>query len=145
MADDRFQLRIITPERVFYEGEASMIELTTTEGEIGVYKNHVPLTYIIAPGILRIMETGETKEAALHSGFIEILQEKITILAEAIDSLTEKEQRVIAFYYFEELTLKEISKILEVSESRVSQLHTKALRKMRDRMGDDISLFAHVW
>ena len=85
MADDRFQLRIITPERVFYEGEASMIELTTTEGEIGVYKNHVPLTYIIAPGILRIMETGETKEAALHSGFIEILQEKITILAEAIE------------------------------------------------------------
>ena len=85
MADDRFQLRIITPERVFYEGEATMIELTTTEGEIGIYKNHVPLTYIIAPGILRIMETGETKEAALHSGFIEILQEKITILAEAIE------------------------------------------------------------
>ncbi|MCI8379486.1 MAG: FliA/WhiG family RNA polymerase sigma factor [Lachnospiraceae bacterium] len=72
-------------------------------------------------------------------------QELKKILAEAIDSLTEKEQRVIAFYYFEELTLKEISKILEVSESRVSQLHTKALRKMRDRMGDDISLFAHVW
>ena len=57
-----------------------MIELTTTEGEIGVYKNHVPLTYIIAPGILRIMETGETKEAALHSGFIEILQEKILFI-----------------------------------------------------------------
>ena len=72
-------------------------------------------------------------------------QELKKILAEAIDSLTEKEQRFIAFYYFEELTLKEISKILEVSESRVSQLHTKALRKMRDRMGDDISLFAHVW
>lgn len=72
-------------------------------------------------------------------------QELKKILAEAIDSLTEKEQKVIAFYYFEELTLKEISKILEVSESRVSQLHTKALRKMRDRMGDDISLFAHVW
>ena len=72
-------------------------------------------------------------------------QELKKILAEAIDSLTEKEQRVIAFYYFEELTLKEISKILEVSESRVSQLHTKALRKMRDRMGNDISLFAHVW
>ena len=65
-------------------------------------------------------------------------QELKKILAEAIDSLTEKEQRVIAFYYFEELTLKEISRILEVSESRVSQLHT-------NRMGDDISLFAHVW
>lgn len=68
-------------------------------------------------------------------------QELKKMLAEAIDSLTENEQRVIAFYYFEELTLKEISKILEVSESRVSQLHTKALKKMRNRLGEDISLF----
>ena len=44
--------------------------------------------------------------------------------------LTEKEQQVITFYYYEELTLKEISEILEVSESRVSQLHTKALKKI---------------
>ena len=68
-------------------------------------------------------------------------QELKKVLAEAIDSLTENEQKVIAFYYFEELTLKEISRILEVSESRVSQLHTKALRKMRERMGDDLSVF----
>lgn len=57
------------------------------------------------------------------------------ILAEAIESLTEKEQKVIALYYFEELTLKEISNILDVSESRVSQLHTKSLRKMKEKMG----------
>lgn len=68
-------------------------------------------------------------------------QELKKILAEAISSLTENEQRVIAFYYFEELTLKEISRILEVSESRVSQLHTKALRKMKDKIGTDIPLF----
>ncbi len=56
-------------------------------------------------------------------------QETKRILAEAIDKLTEKEQKVIALYYFEELTLKEISNVLEVSESRVSQLHTKALKR----------------
>lgn len=66
-------------------------------------------------------------------------QELKKMLAEAISSLTENEQKVIALYYYEELTLKEISKILEVSESRVSQLHTKALRKMRDKMGCDVS------
>ena len=49
--------------------------------------------------------------------------------------LTEKERRVIELYYYEELTLKEISEVLEVSESRVSQLHTKALNKMRKKMG----------
>lgn len=68
-------------------------------------------------------------------------QELKKMLSEAISSLTENEQRVIAFYYFEELTLKEISKILEVSESRVSQLHTKALRKMKNKIGTDIPLF----
>lgn len=58
-------------------------------------------------------------------------------LAEAIESLNENEQKVIAFYYYEELTLKEISKVLGVSESRVSQLHTKALKKMRDKIGKE--------
>ena len=68
-------------------------------------------------------------------------QELKKLLAEAIDTLTEKEQKVIAFYYFEELTLKEISKILEVSESRVSQLHTKALKKMKERLGSEMGVF----
>ena len=49
--------------------------------------------------------------------------------------LTDKERQVILMYYYEDLTLKEISNVLEVSESRVSQLHTKALGKMRGKMG----------
>lgn len=52
-----------------------------------------------------------------------------------MEKLTEKEKRVILLYYYEDLTLKEISRILEVSESRVSQLHTKALSKMQKMMG----------
>lgn len=56
-------------------------------------------------------------------------------LAESLKLLTEKERRVIELYYYEDMTLKEISKILEVSESRISQLHTKALNKMRKKMG----------
>ncbi|MBO4395866.1 MAG: FliA/WhiG family RNA polymerase sigma factor [Eubacterium sp.] len=63
-----------------------------------------------------------------------------TMLTEALQNLTEKEQRVITFYYYEELTLKEISEVLEVSESRVSQLHTKALKKIRERLGDSVDL-----
>ena len=63
------------------------------------------------------------------------------MLAEAIAGLTEKEQKVIAFYYYEELTLKEISMILEVSESRISQLHTRALQKLRVKLGDYLDIF----
>lgn len=57
------------------------------------------------------------------------------MLAEALELLTEKEKKVITLYYFEELTLKEISSVLEVSESRISQLHTRALQKMKEKMG----------
>lgn len=66
-----------------------------------------------------------------------IEKEELTrVLGEALQLLTEKEQKVITLYYYEELTLKEISNILEVSESRVSQLHTRALHKMRGKMGN---------
>ncbi|MBO5242058.1 MAG: FliA/WhiG family RNA polymerase sigma factor [Lachnospiraceae bacterium] len=57
------------------------------------------------------------------------------MLMAALELLTEKEKKVILLYYYEELTLKEISNILEVSESRVSQLHTKALSKMKTKLG----------
>ena len=57
------------------------------------------------------------------------------MLRESLTLLTEKERRVIELYYYEELTLKEISHVLEVTESRVSQLHTKALQKMKTKMG----------
>lgn len=82
---DNFKLRIITPERVFFEKDAYMVEFNTTEGEIGVYANHIPLTCIIKPGILTIRMEGEEKEAALHSGFVEILPNQVTILAEVIE------------------------------------------------------------
>lgn len=86
MADDRkFLLRIITPERVFFEEEVTMVEFNTTEGEIGIYKNHVPMTVIIKPGILTITQEEGIKEAALHAGFAEILQDEVTILAEIIE------------------------------------------------------------
>ncbi len=82
---DLFKLQIITPERKFYEGEASMVELTTTEGEIGVYRGHIPMTAIVAPGVLKIHEAGGIKEAALMSGFLEILPEKIVVMAEVAE------------------------------------------------------------
>ena len=82
MADNAFKLRIISPERTFYEGEVIMLECRTTEGEIGVLKNHIPLTAVLAPGVARIRESDNVVKAALISGFVEILQDEVTILAE---------------------------------------------------------------
>lgn len=82
---DSMKLKIVAPERIFYEGEATFLEFTTTEGDMGIYPNHIPLTAIIAPGVLRIHENDTVKEAALMSGFIQILQEEVTILAESVE------------------------------------------------------------
>ncbi len=57
-------------------------------------------------------------------------------IAEAIRRLPERERLVIALYYYENLTLREIGDVLSVTESRVSQLHTKAVLRLRSRLGD---------
>ena len=75
-------VEIITPDRIFYQGEATMIEFNTTEGEIGVYPKHIALTTVIAPGIVTISTEDEPIKAAVHAGFAEILPDKVTLLAE---------------------------------------------------------------
>lgn len=85
MADENkiFQVEIITPNRIFYKGESTMVEFNTVEGKLGVYKKHIPVTTVLAPGIVRIHKEGEEDRiAAIHSGFAEILPDKVTFLAE---------------------------------------------------------------
>ena len=77
-----FKVEIITPDRIFYTGEADFLEFVTTEGEIGVYRDHIPMTTVLAPGIVTIHNGEEEKKAAVHAGFAEILGDKITLLAE---------------------------------------------------------------
>jgi RNA polymerase sigma factor for flagellar operon FliA len=62
------------------------------------------------------------------------LKELRAALGSAIDVLPEKERLIMTLYYYEELTMKEIGKVLDISESRVCQLHGKALLKLRSVM-----------
>lgn len=83
MADDKyFDLEIISPDRIFFQGKAAMVEVNTTEGQIGIYRGHIPLTTILEPGIVVISDEEGKREAAIHSGFMEILQNRVRILAE---------------------------------------------------------------
>ena len=61
-------------------------------------------------------------------------EELRNLLADSLGQLTEQERLVVALYYYEELTLKEIGQVLELSESRVSQLHTKAVLSLRVKL-----------
>ncbi len=72
-----------------------------------------------------------------HSLNPDIIVEKDEIkkvIVEAINELPEKEKKVLVLYYYEDLTLKEIGKVLEVTESRISQLHTKAIMRLRAKL-----------
>lgn len=103
--------------------------------------NVVSLNEFLEQGSEVPNEAGSTKSAAFDSPE-EILErdELKKMLEQALELLTEKERKVIVLYYYEDLTLKEISNILEVSESRISQLHTRALQKMRGRLGEYIGI-----
>lgn len=70
----------------------------------------------------------ENPEEALH------LNEVKGLLAAAIESLPEKERLVVTLYYYEGLTAKEIARVLGVSQSRVSQLHSKAILRLRGKL-----------
>ena len=84
MEDKLFELEIITPDRQFYEGTVNMVEMTTSEGNIGIYKNHIPLTCILKPGVVKIYEgeSSEPKKAIVPAGFVEILKDKVIVMAE---------------------------------------------------------------
>ncbi|AEF86979.1 RNA polymerase sigma-D factor [Treponema primitia ZAS-2] len=56
------------------------------------------------------------------------------VIVEAIEELPDKEKKILVLYYYEDLTLKEIGQVLEVTESRVSQLHTKAILRLRAKL-----------
>lgn len=97
--------------------------------------NVVSLNEFVEQGGEPVMDARNNSQFAQPEDTIQE-EELKKVLAETMQLLTEKERRVILLYYYEDLTLKEISNILEVSESRVSQLHTKALLKMRKKMGN---------
>jgi RNA polymerase sigma factor for flagellar operon FliA len=130
--------------RAANDGEVAM-ELDISVEELETWQNQTKITNIIS--LDEFMEQGsETNiEPSLATAFdqpekIVEKQELKEILTKTLETLTEKEKTVIILYYYEELTLKEISRVLEVSESRISQLHTKALQKMKIKLGSNMDI-----
>jgi len=80
-----------------------------------------------------IVESIESPQSMNPDTIIEKEEIKRVIIG-AINELPEKEKKVLVLYYYEDLTLKEIGKVLEVTESRVSQLHTKAIMRLRAKL-----------
>jgi RNA polymerase sigma factor for flagellar operon FliA len=123
--------------------EEIAVELGVSDEELCIWQSQLKVTNVVS--LNEFEEQGVGAEPVMdptHNSHFEqpeevVEQEELKLmLGEALELLTEKERTVIELYYYEDMTLKEISKILDVSESRVSQLHTKALLKMRKKMGN---------
>lgn len=126
--------RTATDEEIARELEITVDELNNWQGQTKL-SNLISLDEYTEEG-------SEAKMEAVGNARFECPEEVVEkeelkkMIVEALDLLTEKERSVVVLYYYEEMTLKEISLVLEVSESRVSQLHTKALNKMKSKLGD---------
>ena len=124
---DKMRLSIVTPDREFFNEEVDMVEFNTTEGEIGIYKGHVPLTVIVKPGILTITQGNTVRNAALHAGFAQILPEEVTILAEIIEWPTEiDEERAKAARDRAENRLKSGGKDIDVVRAEAALMRSIA-------------------
>ncbi len=107
--------------------------------------NVVSLNEFLEQGSEVPNESAQSRSSQFDSPEAVLEREEIKkMLMESLELLTEKERKVIIFYYYEDLTLKEISNILGVSESRISQLHTRALQKMRGKMGNYIGILTET-
>lgn len=130
--------RPASDEQVADELGISMDELDELQNETKV-TNIISLDEYMEQGDVHV-EPKADKDYMQPEKVVEKAELK-RLLLEVLQTLTDKEKKVITLYYYEDLTLKEISRVMEVSESRVSQLHSKALIKMKQRLGSNMEMF----
>lgn len=140
-ANARFETeqgRPATDEELAAELEVSVDEYYAWQGQTKV-TNLVSLDEFVEQGSeMRMDPTGnshfEQPEKVIEK------EELTKMIQGAMDLLTEKERQVVLLYYYEDMSLKEISSVLSVSESRVSQLHTKSLAKLKKNLGSYMNI-----
>lgn len=124
---EKFKLTIVAPDREFFDEEVDMVEFNTTEGEIGIYAGHAPLTVIVNPGVLTITQGENVKNAALHAGFVQILPQEVTILAEIIEWPGEiDEERANAARQRAESRLNERSSGIDIDRAQAALMRSIA-------------------
>lgn len=81
-----FDLSIVTPEKIFYEDKIDSLVIPATLGYLGVLTNHAPLLTGLVPGKITIKDQqGERRTLAVSGGFTEVLKNRVTILADAVE------------------------------------------------------------
>jgi RNA polymerase sigma factor FliA len=129
-------------------GRPATDEETAVELGIDLQSYYHLLSETAAASLLSLNDLGDEEDDSSRKNLVEYVIQKdkdqpshqlqhnemAAQISEAIFALPEKEKRVISLYYYDELTMKEIGHVLKFTESRVSQIHTKAILRMRRRL-----------
>jgi len=129
------KLEIVTPEKTAYSEDVEMVTLPGSEGELGVYPNHVPLLTTINPGELRVLKGGKETFLAIGEGFVEITGTTVSVLTDmaldvtAIDEAAAEEAVARARAAMkEDLGAEEVASVQASLQKSLAQLHVKRRR-----------------
>jgi len=130
------RLEIVTPETTAYSEEVEMVTLPGSEGELGVYPNHVPLLTTLNPGELRVLKGGKEMFLAIGEGFVEITGDSVSVLTDlaletsAIDeSAAEAAVARARAAMKEDLGSEEVAAVEASLQKALAQLHVKRRRR----------------
>ena len=129
------RLQIVTPEAIAYSEDVEMVTLPGSEGELGVYPNHVPLLTTLNPGELRVLKGGKETFLAIGEGFVEITGSTVSVLTDmalepavidesAAEAAVARAQAAMK----EDLGKEEVAAVTASLNKALAQLHVKRRR-----------------
>lgn len=130
------RLEIVTPEQTAYSEDVDMVTLPGTEGEFGVYPNHVPLMTTLRPGELRVTKNGRSEYLAVGEGFVEVRSDGVSVLTDmaihpekidesAAEAAIERARAAMK----EDLGAEEVATIQATMQKALAQVHVKRRRR----------------
>ena len=129
------RLEIVTPEATAYSEDVEMVTLPGSEGELGVYPNHVPLLTTLNPGELRVLKGGKETFLAIGEGFVEITGSTVSVLTDmALEAAVIDESAAEAAVaraqaaMKEDLGKEEVAAVQASFQKALAQLHVKRRR-----------------
>jgi F-type H+-transporting ATPase subunit epsilon len=130
------KLEIVTPEKTAYSEDVEMVTLPGSEGELGVYPNHVPLLTTLNPGELRVLKGGKETFLAIGEGFVEITAATVSVLTDmalepsvidesAAEAAVARAQAAMK----DDLGAEEVAAVQASLQKALAQLHVKRRRR----------------
>ena len=88
-------LKIVTPEEIVYQGEADQVNVSTTQGELGILPHHASLMAKLIPGELKIKKSGKTSYFAIGDGFLQVENNGLTIMTDLAENAEEIDEKAV--------------------------------------------------